>query len=352
MGKVGGGVKKKGYRQPAKGKKFKYKLTPPIISISEEDPELAPPKIFDTTVINVIGPYKPKGKRFFNIGKNDEDSGEEIDPEASDSGEEIDPEASDSEEEEEVEIWRWKEKNYYLNPENGNVYDISSQDLLGKRGEGKFSTGAARAPVPPTKEPTEQQRIDLIERNSLIERLITEGKTGELQEILRRIKADPKKTGVEHYEDMKQEIRDRDAEEDTGAGAGAGSSVDPESLPVKSFKYDDIVATGEELGEEDEDLVSLAESNWMDSGSSDVSWIRGITASQAKFFEENSFHDPDLTKKERDRYETIEEKIRDGLYLSLNTELKRSFRDWKANNINKRMNPKQARLSFEKYYGF
>lgn len=186
VGKVGGGTTQKGYRTPN-----------PSITISEDST-----KSFSTSdARNVIGPYQPTSVGF-KIGKNP--------VEEEDEEEDIDPEESDSEEEEgnwwesegsEVEPFNYRPEIYgpnkfLLNKETKEVFDYEGELM------GRLLEGSGRIYFNRLGDEYETKLANLKKRTDLIDRLVREGKGDELQEILRRVKADPSKTGVEHYDDI------------------------------------------------------------------------------------------------------------------------------------------------------
>ena len=116
-------------------------------------------------------------------------------------------------------------------------------------------------------------------------------------------------------------------------------------IPVSSFTYDDIV----EPDHGDNNLVYEAEENYMDSGATNISWIKGITSKQSDFYGDNIRSYSDLSEKQQNRIETIEDKIREGLRPSIERDFKKELKEWKVKNKGKKMNLKEARESFRKF---
>tara|TARA_R110000851_G_scaffold52594_2_gene125150 strand:- start:532 stop:1380 length:849 start_codon:yes stop_codon:yes gene_type:complete len=114
--------------------------------------------------------------------------------------------------------------------------------------------------------------------------------------------------------------------------------------PVSSFTYDDIV----EPDDDDKNLVYNVSENYMDSGTGDIAWIKGITSKQADFYGDNFHNYGDLSEKQQNRIETIEEKIREGLRPTIERDFKKELKEWKVKNKGKKMNLKEARESFKR----
>ena len=116
-------------------------------------------------------------------------------------------------------------------------------------------------------------------------------------------------------------------------------------IPVSSFTYDDIV----EPDDDDNNLVYEAEENFEESGARDISWIKGITSKQAEFYKNHIYDWGDLSEKKQDRLETIGEKVNDGLRPTIERDMKKELKEWKVKNKGKKMNLKEARLSFRDF---
>ena len=116
-------------------------------------------------------------------------------------------------------------------------------------------------------------------------------------------------------------------------------------IPVSSFTYDDIV----EPDDDDNNLVYEAEENYMDSGSTNISWIKGITSKQAEFYKNNVRSYSDLSDKQKIRIETIEDKISKGLRSTIKSDFKKELKEWKVKNKGKKMNLKEAIKSFRNF---
>ena len=116
-------------------------------------------------------------------------------------------------------------------------------------------------------------------------------------------------------------------------------------IPVSSFTYDDIV----EPKDDDDNLVYEAEENFKDSYATNISWIKGITSKQAEFYKNHIYDWGDLSEKKQDRLETIGEKVNDGLRPTIERDMKKELKEWKVKNKGKKMNLKEARLSFRDF---
>ena len=116
-------------------------------------------------------------------------------------------------------------------------------------------------------------------------------------------------------------------------------------IPVSSFTYDDIV----EPDDDDKNLVYEAEENFEDSGATDIAWIKGITSKQSDFYGDRIYAYDDLSEKQQDRMDTIQEKIREGLRPTIKSDFKKELKGWKVKNKGKKMNLKEARESFRDF---
>jgi len=81
-------------------------------------------------------------------------------------------------------------------------------------------------------------------------------------------------------------------------------------------------------------------------------WITGITSKMEDFYKENSrkFADGELGEAASRKMEKIEEKMMNNIRPSVERELKRSFKEWKMKNADKKLTLEEARDSFERFY--
>ena len=183
----------------------------PTINITE-----AQPVIYDTRQPkNVLGPYKPTAKRLYNYGAEEQ---EEVDPEAEE--EEVDPEAEEEKPEE-----SWLDKAVREKKSLAEEEEEAKADLIVNK---KLEAKRLKT------EDYNKRRTDLINR------LVKAGDIERLQELLRRIKLDPSRTGIVHNNIItldnkidKQIQRYKDSYtqnepfiQEAGAGAGAGSKAE------------------------------------------------------------------------------------------------------------------------------
>ena len=182
-----------------------------------------------------------------------------------------------------------------------------------------------------------KKKLKIVEPKPKKQKLIIKKKEPKVSEAQKKKDAMNKLSPLELFGMLPQELKKKIiTPKETGIKVGVS--------PVSSFTYDDIV----EPKDDNKNLVYKAEENFEESGETDISWIKGITSKQAEFYEDNIRSYSDLSEKQQNRIETIEEKIREGLRPTIERDFKKELKEWKVQNKDKKMNLKEAVKSFKR----
>ena len=186
-----------------------------------------------------------------------------------------------------------------------------------------------------------KKKLKIVEPKPKKQKLIIKKKEPKVSEAQKKKDAMNKLSPLELFGMLPQELKKKIlTPKETGIKVGV--------IPVSSFTYDDIV----EPKDDNKNLVYEAEENFEESGggggATDIAWIKGITSKQAEFYKYNIRSYSDLSEKQQNRIETIEEKIREGLRPTIKRDFKKELKEWKVKNKDKKMNLKEAVKSFKR----
>lgn len=104
------------------------------------------------------------------------------------------------------------------------------------------------------------------------------------------------------------------------------------------------------VDENPETFLYPAEENAGDNSYRGLDWITGVSPAMDKFYRGNQYKYDQLSQKQQERIDKIEDIVRDNMRPSLERELKRFFKQWKEKNADKLFTEKEAIDSFDSFY--